>query len=72
MKERPLTDIFIHQLRDRMKFLKIRQTDLATLLGTSKQYVHCWFKKPRTRNPCGEVILRLQELMKKDFMKMLL
>lgn len=58
-KGTPLTDKFLSDLRDKMKSLKIRQTDLAYFLGSKKQYVYCWFK--RKRNPNGETILKIQE-----------
>lgn len=60
-KPTPLTDAFIAGLKEKMKSLKIRQRTLAGFLGTTPQYVHCWFKSPRIRNPNGETILKIQQ-----------
>lgn len=64
-KDRPLTNAFIEQLKVKMKDLRIRQTELASLLGTKKQCVYCWFKLKKA--PCSETILKIQELLKTSF-----
>lgn len=63
-KTYPLTDAFIEQLKIKMQETKMKKTSLATLLGISKQYLNFWFQLPRSRNPNGENILRIQEILK--------
>lgn len=64
IKTRPLTDKFMEDLKLKMKG-NLKQTELADRLGTSKQYVNAWFSKKRF--PCGETILKLQELIRTTF-----
>jgi len=58
----PLTDKFLHDLRERMEQLKVNQVKLAHDMKTTKQHVWCWFNGKR--RPSAEYILSLQQWMK--------
>lgn len=71
IKTRPLTDKFIHDLRLKMQeHPKVTKVSLAEMLQMSKQQLHCYFK--RTKNPCSETLLKIQELLRSNFMRMFL
>lgn len=67
MKPTPLTDKFLEDLRLKMQELKIKKTKLANYLEMPKQSINRYFHTAKSRKPTGEVILKIQEWIKKGF-----
>lgn len=57
-KETPYTDAFLSSLWQRMQSLKLRKTELARYLDTTKQRVNSW---NHARRPNAESVLKIQK-----------
>lgn len=62
MQPTPLTDKFLADLQVKMNDLKLKQTELSAILGTSKVTVNRYFRG--VRRPSSEFVLKIQEWIK--------
>lgn len=64
MKATPLTDLFIHNLKESLDNKGIHQVKIAKDIGVTKYLINKWIN--RKRNPNGESILKIQEWEKNN------